>query len=48
MITTPNDSTTGYIVQTGSTWTLTCDTGGQLVPWGATALSVPYRIYRSR
>ena len=47
MITTPNDSTTGYIVQTGSTWTLTCDTGGQLVPWGATALSVPYRIYRA-
>ncbi|MCX5654103.1 MAG: hypothetical protein NTY65_05575, partial [Planctomycetota bacterium] len=48
-ITTPSPG--GFITSSGANWVLTCDTGGQLVPWPASwppsSPGVPYRIYRT-
>ena len=45
---TPVDSKSGFVIATGTTWTLTCDVPtGLVVPWTATAQSVPYRVFRS-
>ncbi len=52
-ITNPNDTvstspTFGFITGPAiGAWSLTCNTGGQLVPWTSSGTTVPYRIFRS-